>query len=240
VNLVGALVTTAEGPQAMFDSGTHGSGPGEISPDGSSVELYARLPENHAAATVIHQAIPAGAAILELGAGTGRVTHPLLALGHPVVAVDVSAGMLARINGARTVCARIEDLQLDAEFDAVLLMSYLINYGQPEEFLRTCYRHVTRAGVVVLQRETPEFHNTAGPRTWSHDGVDFRMYNVSRPEPDVVMATIEYRIDDATWTHSFTSRRIADESLPGLLGGAGLRFDRFLDEERGWIAARRA
>jgi hypothetical protein len=68
---------TAEGPQAMFDPGTHGSGPGEISPDGSAVELYARLPENHTAATVIHQAIPAGATVLELGAGTGRVTHPL-------------------------------------------------------------------------------------------------------------------------------------------------------------------
>jgi SAM-dependent methyltransferase len=225
---------------AMFDPGTHGSGPGEISPDGSSVEFYARLPEDRAAAAVIHQAIPAGATVLELGAGTGRVTHPLLALGHPVVAVDVSAGMLARINGARTICARIEDLQLDAEFDAVLLMSYLINYGQREGFLLACQRHVTPAGLVILQRETPEFHDTAGPRTWSHDGIEFRMYDVSRPEPDVVMATIEYRIGDAAWTQSFTSRYIADEDLFGLLGGAGLRFDRFLDEERGWIAARRA
>jgi SAM-dependent methyltransferase len=224
----------------MFDPGTHGSGPGEISPDGSSVELYARLPENHTAAAMIHQAIPLGSTVLELGAGTGRVTHPLLALGHPVLAVDVSAGMLARIHGAQTKCARIEDLRLDAEFDAVLLMSYLINYGQREEFLRTCRRHVTHAGLVILQRETPEFHDAAGPRTWSHRGVDFRMYNVSRPEPDVVAATIEYRIDDATWTHSFSSRRIADEDLPDLLGGAGLQFDRFLDEERGWIAARRA
>jgi SAM-dependent methyltransferase len=231
---------TAEGLQAMFDPGTHGSGPGEISPDGSSVELYARLPENHTAATVIHKAIPAGATVLELGAGTGRVTHPLLALGHPVVAVDVSAGMLARINGARTLCARIEDLRLGAEFDAVLLMSYLINYGPREEFLRTCHRHVRHDGLVILQRETSVFHDTAEPRTWSHDGVDFRMYDISRPEPDVVAATIEYRIDDATWTHSFTSKRIADEDLPGLLGGAGLRFDRFLDDERGWIAARRA
>jgi SAM-dependent methyltransferase len=224
----------------MFDPGTHGSGPGEISPDGSPVEFYARLPEDRAAATVIHQAIPAGATVLELGAGTGRVTHPLLALGHPVVAVDVSAGMLARISGARTICARIEDLRLDAEFDAVLLMSYLINYGQRDGFLLACQRHVTPAGLVILQRETPEFHDTAGPRAWSHDGVEFRMYDVSRPAPDVVAATIEYRIGDATWTHSFTSRYIADEALPGLLAGAGLRFDRFLDEERGWIAARRA
>ena len=49
---------TAEGPQAMFDPGAHGSGPGEISPDGSAVEMYARLPENRTAAAMIHQAIP--------------------------------------------------------------------------------------------------------------------------------------------------------------------------------------
>jgi SAM-dependent methyltransferase len=230
---------TAQGREAKFDPGTHGSGPGEISTDGSSVEFYARLPENQAAASMIHQAIPAGATVLELGAGTGRVTHPLLALGHPVVAVDVSAGMLARINGARTICARIEDLRLGQEFDAVLLMSYLINYGEREEFLRTCQRHVTQAGLVILQRETPEFHDATGPRTWSHDGIALRMYDVSRPGPDLVTATIEYRIGDATWTHSYTSRRMADEDVPGLLAGAGLRFDRYLDEERGWIAARR-
>ena len=112
---------------------------------------------------MIHKAIPAGATVLELGAGTGRVTRPLLAPGHPVVAVDVSAGMLARIDGARTICARIEDLRLDAEFDAVLLMSYLISYGPRGEFLRTCHRHVTRAGLVIPQREAPEFHDTAGP-----------------------------------------------------------------------------
>ena len=91
---------TAEGPQAMFDPGTHGSGPGEISPDGSAVELYARLPENHTAATVIHQAIPAGATVLELGAGTGRVTHPLLALGHPVVAERQSQAAPANASDA--------------------------------------------------------------------------------------------------------------------------------------------
>jgi len=52
---------------------------------------------------IVHAAVPPGASILELGAGAGRVTHPLVALGHPVVAVDESAEMLARIRGAETV-----------------------------------------------------------------------------------------------------------------------------------------
>ena len=66
-----------------------GTGPGVITPDGCAVDFYARMtamgePE------IVHDAIPAGASILELGCGAGRVTHPLVALGHPVTAVDES------------------------------------------------------------------------------------------------------------------------------------------------------
>src|SRR3979411_574152 len=89
-----------------------GTGPGGVTPDGRAVDFYARMtamgePE------IVHAAIPAGVSILELGCGAGRVTHPLVALGHPVVAVDESPEMLAHVRGAETVCARIEELALD-------------------------------------------------------------------------------------------------------------------------------
>src|SRR6266542_1519539 len=67
----------------------HGDGPGAITPDGCSVELYSALPPAQEP-RIVHDAIPHGASILELGAGAGRVTHALLALGHPVVAVGAS------------------------------------------------------------------------------------------------------------------------------------------------------
>lgn len=91
-------------------------------PDGSPVELYAALgplgePE------LVHAAIPPGAAILELGAGAGRLTHALLELGHPVVAVDQSAAMLSHIVGAETVRGDIESLDLGRRFPVVLLAS---------------------------------------------------------------------------------------------------------------------
>ena len=76
-----------------------GTGPGVITPDGCAVELYRVLPAM-GEPEVVHAAIPAGAAILELGAGAGRVTRRLVALGHPVVAVDESAEMLACVRGA--------------------------------------------------------------------------------------------------------------------------------------------
>jgi hypothetical protein len=49
---------------------SHGTGPGTITPDGCAVEYYALL-EPSGEPERIHAAIPAGATILELGAGTG-------------------------------------------------------------------------------------------------------------------------------------------------------------------------
>jgi len=97
-----------------------GSGPGAITPDGCAVELYELLPPGEEPA-IVHTAVPPGASILELGAGAGRMTHPLLRLGHPVVAVDESPEMLARIHGAETVRAKIQSLDLGRRFDVVLL-----------------------------------------------------------------------------------------------------------------------
>jgi hypothetical protein len=57
--------------------------PFAVAPDGSPVLVYRRLwpgdePE------VIRAAVPSGAHILELGAGAGRITHPLVGLcSHP-------------------------------------------------------------------------------------------------------------------------------------------------------------
>ncbi|WP_177246337.1 methyltransferase domain-containing protein [Actinacidiphila alni] len=76
-------------------AGHQGTGPGEFTPDGCAVELYGRLPVG-TEPDVIAAAVPAGARILELGSGAGRVTHPLIARGFDVTAVDESAAMLAR------------------------------------------------------------------------------------------------------------------------------------------------
>ena len=97
------------------------------------MELYELLPPGEEPA-IVHAAVPPGASILELGAGAGRVTHPLLRLGHPVVAVDESPEMLARIHGAETVSAKIQSLDLGRRFDLVLLASHLVNV--PDDDLR--------------------------------------------------------------------------------------------------------
>ncbi|GGW68277.1 hypothetical protein GCM10010503_51970 [Streptomyces lucensis JCM 4490] len=72
--------------------GHEGTGPGAITPDGRAVELYDRLPVGDEP-DIITAAVPAGAHILELGSGVGRMTHALLERGFTVTAVDESADM---------------------------------------------------------------------------------------------------------------------------------------------------
>lgn len=122
----GVRMGSGVGPSA---GGVGGSGPGVIAPDGSAVEFYAALPESRASAALVHEVAGPGATVLELGAGAGRVTRPLLELGHRVVAVDEAPGMLARIQGAETECCPIQDLELGRRFDVVLLMSFFVEYG---------------------------------------------------------------------------------------------------------------
>ena len=225
----------------------YGDGPGVITPDGCSVEFYAALSPGQEP-EIIHEAIPEGASILELGAGAGRVTHALLALGHPVVAVDESPEMLERIRGAETVLSRIEELDLGRRFDAVVFASYLVNVPDLEwrrTLLAACRRHVGDDGCVLIQREEPEWFDTAAPFE-HHQGelpqgeVVYRMRDVSRPAPGLLSATMEYRIGERTWTQTFTAQRVDDAQLAEDLGAVGLAVDAYLTDDRTWIRARPA
>jgi SAM-dependent methyltransferase len=223
----------------MTDPSPPGTGPGVITPDGCAVDFYARMtamgePE------IVHAAASPAARILELGCGTGRITHPLVALGHPVVAVDESPEMLAHVRGAETVCARIEDLALDRRFDVVLLASHLINTDDiptRTAFLAACWRHVADDGGVIIQQHAPGWFATAADAENVRDGIIFRMRDVSRPAPNLVSATVEYVDGDRVWTQTFTTRRLDDTELAAVLAGAGLRLDRYLTEDRTWLRA---
>ncbi|WP_262062646.1 class I SAM-dependent methyltransferase [Streptomyces sp. STR69] len=94
--------------------------------------MWATLPPGDIPA-IIEPALPPNARILDLGAGAGRLTHPLAAAGHHVTAVDESAEMLSRIHRNETICSTIESLRLDRKFDVVLLASHLVNVPDSTE-----------------------------------------------------------------------------------------------------------
>ncbi len=215
-----------------------GTGPGVITPDGCSVEFYARMTEMGEPA-IVHDATGPGASILELGCGTGRITRPLVALGHPVVAVDESPDMLAHVRDAETVCVRIEDLALGRRFDVVLLASHLINADTATRtaFLSACRRHVAEHGCVIIQQHPPGWFSALADSEATRDGIIFRMRGISRPAPNLVSATVEYVAGDQRWTQTFTSMRLDEAELVAVLADAGLLLDRYLTDDPAWFRA---
>ncbi len=215
-----------------------GTGPGAITADGCSVEVYAALPAG-VEPDIVAAAVAPPASLLELGAGAGRVTHALIAQGYRIVAVDDSPEMLARITGAETVLSSIEGLDLGRRFDGVLLCSHLINSPAPQRdaFLATCARHVATNGCVVIERHEPAWFDEAEAVTVEVGGVVMSLGEIAHPAPGQLSAVMTYRIGDQTWTHRFTTERVDDTQIATSLDRQGLRFDRWLDSAGRWIRA---
>ena len=220
-------------------TGHQGTGPGAITPDGCAVELYSRLPAGDAP-DVIGAAVPAGAHILELGSGVGRMTHPLLEQGFTVTAVDESAEMLERVRGARTIRSTIEGLDLGETFDVVLLASFLVHSSDPEvrqALLRTCARHVAKDGCVLIQREGENYHTDVPRERVDPSGFTLRIAS-SEPIGDGVNSVrAEYEFPDATWTQTFRARLLTKEQFEEALTEAGLEVESYLTEDGIWVRA---
>ncbi|MEU6555055.1 class I SAM-dependent methyltransferase [Streptomyces sp. NPDC046915] len=219
--------------------GYDGTGPGAITPDGCAVELYARLPVRDEP-DIIAAAVPAGAHILELGSGVGRVTHPLLARGFTVTAVDESAEMLERVRGARTICSPIEDLDLGEKFDVVMLASFLVHAGDVEVrrgLLRTCVRHVAEGGCVLIQREGEDYHTDLPRERVDPGGFTVRMVSAVPVGDGVNSVRAEYVFPDAVWTQTFRARPLTREQFEEALAEAGLEVDEYLTPDEMWVRA---
>jgi SAM-dependent methyltransferase len=216
------------------------TGPGPITADGCAVDLYLRLPAM-GEADIVHGAVAAGASVLDLGCGTGRVAHALIDLGHDVVAVDQSAETLAHVRGAQTVCAPIAGLDLGRRFNAVLLASHLVNNPERSErraLLATAVRHVAAGGRVIVEWHAPAWFDGVTDGVGGRVGaVEVELVDVAR-DGELLSATVRYRAGTAVWTQPFTARRLTDDDLRSERTAAGLRFDGWLTDEHAWFAAR--
>lgn len=117
------------------------------------VELYASL-------------APADGAVLELGAGSGRVTQGLAERGLPVTGIDLSPAMLARAEARRTglpteVAARIElrrgdmtSLDLKRTFDLVICPFFTLAHVPAgaawKNTFATAARHLQPGGLAAF------------------------------------------------------------------------------------------
>jgi SAM-dependent methyltransferase len=220
----------------------HGRGPGAITPDGCAVEVYRRLPPA-GEAELVHGAVPAGAAVLDLGCGTGRIAAPLAALGHRVVGVDTSQEMLALVDPAVTaVRSSIEDLDLPERFAGVLMASHLVNTPDAEDraaLLAAAARHLAAGGVLVAQWHPPQWFDRLRPGG-RHAGAlgavatELEVLELSRSGMEAV---VRYRVGDLRWEQWFRAARLGIEALDADLAGAGLRRTAWLTPGREWFAA---
>lgn len=211
---------------------------GAFTADGCAVEVYRLLPPGDEPG-IVHAAIPEGSSILELGSGTGRITHALLDLGHQVVAVDDSPEMLAHVRGDK-VCSKIEELRLEQVFDAVLLGSHLVNTTSAvdrEAFLSTARAHVAPGGRVLVEWHPPAwFESVREGQGGTLGRVGVRLDQVVR-DGDLLSAVVRYSAEGRSWSQPFTCRRLDVETLNAALTRAGLVFERWCTEDRTWFSA---
>lgn len=211
-----------------------------MAPDGSPVAVYARLSARETP-QLIHDGIAPGATILELGSGAGRLTHPLQALGHAVVAVDNSLAMLRRVHGASTVLADLAAMPLHAKFDVVLLASHFINAAERSERARlfeVCAGYVRPNGVVLIERYEPDFARTVTHSSTEVDGVAIE-WTVLQRDGDCLDAAVTYRLAGEFWTQRFRAAVLDDAAFDAEARAAGLRVDRWLTPQRDWASLTR-
>jgi SAM-dependent methyltransferase len=213
-------------------AGNRAVGPGPKTRDGCSVELYLKLPYR-GEVEILEPLIPAGASVLELGCGVGRVTRALLAQGYRVTAVDNSVEMLDHApEQARKVCSDIEALALPDTFDCVLMGSCLVNIPDEELLLLQLHiarRHLRTGGSLVFERHDPRWlaEVAAGP-TANIDGIDVRVLQAGH-RGDEVDLCVSYSDGAANWLQYFTARILDDGATDRILADAGFAPARWID-----------
>jgi SAM-dependent methyltransferase len=209
-------------------------------PDGSPVELYRRLPDRVEDAALIHDLVPPGGSILDLGCGTGRLAEPLARLGHPVTGVDNEPEMLAALRLATGVHADIPTLDLGRGFDAVLLMSHFVDTADGafvDGVLRAVRRHLREDGLAVVERHPPGWVATCTESSREAGGIRYILTDLDRAG-DVLTATIRYEFDGLSAQQRFSVRDLDDARLAEAAAAAGLRFEASLNPARTLVALR--
>lgn len=205
-----------------------------VTPDDCPVAAYAALPAEPEL-SIVRSFIRGRSRVLDLGAGTGRIADPLAIAGHTVVAVDESADMLAHVRHATPVRARIEQFDADERFDAVLLLSHLINtptFAERSALLATVARHLAPDGLAVIQRHDPS--RRFRPSHAVVGDVEISLRDIDDSGWPNVRATSHYQLGDQCWDQPWEAVVLDDDVTTRSLDTAGLRV---IHLEGSWVLA---
>ncbi len=123
---------------------------------GDFAEDYARYRPGYPPEAVAWLTGSSPARILELGAGTGKLTAVLVGTGHDVVAIDPAEPMLRQLRSAagggsaRRVVARAEDIPFSSSSVDVVVAAQAFHWFDPERALPEIARVLRPGGVFGL------------------------------------------------------------------------------------------
>jgi len=151
-----------------------------------------------------------GGPVLELGAGTGRVTEALARAGHQVVAVDVSPAMLGRaeerlrgLSGIELVPADMRSLALGREFPLVLapFNTLMHAYGMKDQdrLLAGVKGHLATGGTFAFDVFQPHLGPLGVVRrepTWADLGQGADLFLVQHHDPEAQLVESLYYLDE--------------------------------------------
>lgn len=216
-----------------------GTGEGAITEDGCSVEVYRRLPYFNELESIRGE-LPAGASVLELGCGAGRLTRRLIELGALPTCVDNSPDMLASLpGGVEPILADMRTLRLNRTFDRVLLANGFINNADNElvrAILETCALHTRDDGRLLVERlDAGWLLKTAEGPIGRAGSLSTFVSKVAREGARVAM-TLRYVEGESAWSHSFSVLALREGEVEELLARHGYRVFTW-DEKRRWLRA---
>lgn len=206
-----------------------------VAPDGSPVDVYLALPAGETPA-LIDSVLPPRCSILELGSGPGRISRPLLDLGHRVLAVDNAPEMLAHLTDTETMLADLFSLDLERTFDAVVAGSHLINApdaASRRALLLVCRRHVGQDGVVLIERYEPAWAAAPSPTRTRIGRVHVNFEPIALTSASF-RGRVTYTLGVRRWTQEFTAAHVTEDTLHAEAEAAGLQLSGWLDEARTW------
>lgn len=167
----------------------------------------------------LEEAAAAGGPILELGAGTGRLTLPLVGAGAAVTAVDLSRGMLDRLEAklaarglsAAVVCADACDLPPLGPFALAIFpfhsMMEILGADRRRAVLRGVRERLSPGGRFVVT-----LHNPAVRRR-TVDGVLRVVGSFPAPDGTLVVSGSEHGGDPVVTRHQFLELYAPDGRL---------------------------
>lgn len=212
-----------------------------VTGDGSAVEIYRRMPSLGEVEHIQSLLVP-GSSVLDLGAGTGRVTDALAWLGHRVTAVDDSSDMLAHIRNGRKVQSRIENLRLGEKFDAVLLISNLINYPDPQlrrAMFATVAHHLAPTGQAIIEWVPPSLLESR-PRGWTKTltfGALEATLTIHSNTGGIATGEFTLAAEGKLWRQSLVLERVSPETVRDELARVGLVLTTAAPNSTRWLQA---